>query len=103
MFVEVIHFQVGVVLKKRYITLPFSLLLADVKEYPNLIKTLSFLLKSYEPKVNAAVTQSDNKHNGGIFISSFLKSMFTIVDQLVESLVSFLRQIHVPGCRGLHF
>ncbi|CAK9139946.1 unnamed protein product [Ilex paraguariensis] len=44
----------------------FCLLISSVsyvKEYPNLIKTLSFLLKSYEPKVNAAVTQSDNKHN----------------------------------------
>uniref|UniRef100_A0A2N9I8A2 Uncharacterized protein n=1 Tax=Fagus sylvatica TaxID=28930 RepID=A0A2N9I8A2_FAGSY len=36
----------------------------DVKQYANLIKTLSFLLKSYKPKDNKAVPPMENEQNG---------------------------------------
>ncbi|KAF3773408.1 hypothetical protein EJ110_NYTH55020, partial [Nymphaea thermarum] len=53
---------------------------ADVKQYPNLVKTLSFLLKSYKPK--------DEKSSG----NAQLQVRNTKVDQVYESNV-----LHVAG------
>ncbi|KAK6231227.1 hypothetical protein SCA6_001300 [Theobroma cacao] len=39
--------------------------LADVKQYPNLIKSLSYLLKSYKPKEDKAVCPVGNDQNSG--------------------------------------
>lgn len=47
-----------------------SCLLVDVKQYANLIKTLSFLLKSYKPKDNKAVPPMENEQNGGTVIAN---------------------------------
>jgi hypothetical protein len=40
-----------------------------VKQYPNLIKTLSFLLKSYKLKNDRAGSIMENEQNGGIMLS----------------------------------
>lgn len=40
-------------------------MIADVKQYPNLIKSLSFLLKSYKPKHNKAGWLPVNKPSHG--------------------------------------
>ena len=42
----------------------------DVKQYANLIKTLSFLLKSYKPKDNKAVPPMDIESNGSTVIAN---------------------------------
>lgn len=42
---------------------------ADVKQYPNLIKTLSFLLKSYKLKNDRTGSIMENEQNGGIMLS----------------------------------
>ena len=42
----------------------------DVKQYANLIKTLSFLLKSYKPKENKEVPPMDIEPNGGTVITN---------------------------------
>ncbi|PSS34665.1 Protein N-methyltransferase [Actinidia chinensis var. chinensis] len=39
-------------------------ILLYVKQYANLIKTLSFLLKSYKPKVSKAFSAMNSEHNG---------------------------------------
>lgn len=43
------------------------MLLADVKQYGNLINTLSFLLKSYKPKASEAVSGKNDEQNGTFF------------------------------------
>lgn len=42
-------------------------MLADVKQYSNLIETLSFLLKSYKPRNDQVVTA--NEQNGGSILT----------------------------------
>ncbi|KAJ6913293.1 hypothetical protein NC651_015720 [Populus alba x Populus x berolinensis] len=43
----------------------WDLVIANVKQYPNLIKTLSFLLKSYKLKNDRAGSIMENEQNGG--------------------------------------
>ncbi|KNA15251.1 hypothetical protein SOVF_099790 [Spinacia oleracea] len=48
-------------------------ILLYVKQYPNLIKTLSFLLKSYQPKENMK-TSPQNEQDSGLRCPAFLMS-----------------------------
>lgn len=48
-----------------------SKMLVDVKQYANLIQTISFLLKSYKPRDREAVSQvtEDNESDGNYRLS----------------------------------
>ncbi|KAL2902121.1 Protein N-terminal and lysine N-methyltransferase EFM7 [Bienertia sinuspersici] len=49
----------------------WDLIIANVKQYPNLIKTLSFLLKAYEPKQNMKKSPQ-NEQDCGLHYPAFL-------------------------------
>lgn len=45
---------------------------ADVKQYANLIQTISFLLKCYKPRDRSAVSLTGNDTNDGILLETLL-------------------------------
>ncbi|XP_058214507.1 uncharacterized protein LOC131325989 [Rhododendron vialii] len=65
-------------------------ILLYVKQYANLIKTLSFLLKSYKPKANEADSKMINEQNGdkwlGLSYPAFLMSWRRRIGKEDESL-----------------
>ncbi|XP_031261961.1 protein N-terminal and lysine N-methyltransferase efm7-like isoform X2 [Pistacia vera] len=61
-------------------------ILLYVKQYPNLIKSLSFLLKSYKPKTNKAYLLTENEQNDGLPYPAFLMSWRRRIGKEDESL-----------------
>ncbi|RVX06050.1 hypothetical protein CK203_018780 [Vitis vinifera] len=75
---------------EKVLTCLSVLLLVDVKQYPNLIKTLSFLLKFYKPKDDSAISIMENEHKNetyeGLPRPAFLMSWRRRIGKEDESL-----------------
>ncbi|KAL8154267.1 hypothetical protein V2J09_012027 [Rumex salicifolius] len=78
----------------------WDLILANVKQYPNLIKTLSFLLTSYKPKETTQVSPSKNKHPDGLPFPAFLMSWRRRIGKEEESL--FFKGCEDNGLEAQH-
>ena len=50
----------------------------DVKQYTNLIQTISFLLKCYKPRDRKAVSPAGNDEDDGIMLLTLSINMFSV-------------------------